>query len=433
MEVGGEQTRLLSSSIEALLDQLEVSGGPDLHSLEIITASEDDLLLGGEVEVRDVSEPARSQKNEGEAGENVTNYPLQGLVMLVQGGAQYEELVEEAIGMEVEVTPKSSCSSQPATPRGTHDELMMGGVGLGGEWGGVSTDEVVEVGTSEIGVCEEKKNVGRRRDVYVPPVTEWRDFQDSQDILLALTSRCEESGERQGERESIGDNGQQQETDETVEGGGEGGGDFLEDQGTEDTAEKEREGERYFIEKQETAKANEEEEVLVVDTETETEDHAGEVEPVVISQQETENSEEQVVVDVERLQEMENSEEREQEREQTVGDEEPVVVDTERETEETVEEDREVVVDVEREGEGEKSMEREEESTMEAEGEEDRAETVEEDMEDGTVEQDHTEGQGEVEPNGVPGQHACACRPVTTVCVCVCVCRRVEGCYDWRM
>ena len=217
MEVRSEQTALFQSSLETLLDQLEAAAGPDVQSLELITASDEDLLLGGEVEVRDAMEVSRaSQKQDTDPvgpprhrdGEERA-LEAAGLLMVVQGDAEYEELVEEAIGMEVEVTPKSVCVSSPSSVNEkanyNEDECVVCDSDRWVVNGGL-VEEVIEVTGERVvpkvgGVCDSRRSLGRRREVYVPPVTEWKDFADSQDILMEFSHHCNTSSERGGEGE----------------------------------------------------------------------------------------------------------------------------------------------------------------------------------------------------------------------------------------
>ena len=217
------------SSLDAVLEQMEVSTGPDLDSQELITACAEDLHLGGEVEIRDrdvmeARQPSSSgsQKHrDAEAGGEhseaagmasaITNF-------IFQGGAPGEdgERVEDAIAMEIEVTRKSTSSEDgsvsPAAQSSVRDQVLPE---AGGDWGRVVAPS--DAGGGQVGghgIREPsrgggsvrgkrtRRGRGRKRGLYVPPVTEWRDFLDSQDVLQEYARNVEREEGRGGEEES---------------------------------------------------------------------------------------------------------------------------------------------------------------------------------------------------------------------------------------
>ena len=209
MEGATDPSTSVQTSLDVILDQMEVSTDPDINSLELITACAEDLLLGGEVEIREISDvaevrnPPASQKQQDADGV--------GEALIIQGGAEgVGDRPEETIGMEVEVTRKSSCSSDSVSPTAVDDTGDRAGIlpnpsGWSGttDAGGPSHSAAVE---EERGpVVEPRQTIGergRKKELYIPPVTEWRDFLDSQDIIQEF-SRNREREEGDGGRERI--------------------------------------------------------------------------------------------------------------------------------------------------------------------------------------------------------------------------------------
>ena len=248
------------SSLDAVLEQMEVSTGPDLESQDLITACAEDLHLGGEVEIRDrdameTRQPSgagsQKQRDERESLEAagtvsaVTNF-------IFQGGAPGEEGegVEDTIAMEIEVTRKSSSSADgsvsPAEPSRVRDPETGGGCGAvvvvasdaGGEQvEGNSVQEALEEGGLIRGRGTPRgrgthrgrgtprgrgthRGRGRRRGLYIPPVTEWRDFLDSQDVLQEYARNVEREEGRKEEGESQVEVGKRSEKQKEREGEG---------------------------------------------------------------------------------------------------------------------------------------------------------------------------------------------------------------------
>ena len=201
MEESSEVAAPVPASLEAILDQMEVSTEPDIHvhTLDVIsTTCAEDLLLGGEVEISDAAEnPSASQNQETESGGNV----------IMEGGAgeEGEERPEEAIGMEIEVTRKPSVSSDPVSPAGLPDMSSSGGGQVGEEAAGDATVSGVTVKTGTKKKLVRKRGArrerGRKRNLYIPPVTEWRDCLDSQDVLREFTRNAGQGEGGGGERE----------------------------------------------------------------------------------------------------------------------------------------------------------------------------------------------------------------------------------------
>ena len=232
MEVRGGQSSVVSPSLEVLLDEMEVSTGPDFLSLDMITANSEDLLLGGEVEVVDAAE-VRSQYRVQLDSETAVDEAGSSKDVASEIG---EERVEDAIGMEVEVSRKSTSCSESCSPGLPHEQEK------GGEWAemevgavevvepasdaGIGEQDTPEIGsqgeerrhtpeaglvegkrTPEVGLRDERRVLGRKRELYVPPVTEWRDLLDSQDILLEFANRSNKSGGKKGEEMEEGREG----------------------------------------------------------------------------------------------------------------------------------------------------------------------------------------------------------------------------------
>ena len=263
MEAGGERSTGVSSSLEVLLEEMEVSSGPDVLTLDMITASSEDLLLGGEVEVRDAVEVRRQGRPESRNGSDGIEDEARCDEDEALPTDPTAEPVEDAIGMEVEVTRKSSSSSELSSPA----SLPREGRSRGGEWlemdvgalevvGDAATTETRERHTPDVdqeeekcstpeegagegkqtpeaGSDDERRGPGRKREMFIPPVTEWRDHLDSQDILMEFAKHRENS-----------DKGRKGEGGEEIqeEGGGEerhmeedeGGGENAEEQGEGD-------------------------------------------------------------------------------------------------------------------------------------------------------------------------------------------------------
>ena len=306
------------SSLDAVLEQMEVSTGPDLESQDLITACAEDLHLGGEVEIRDRdtiearqpsgtgSQKQRDAETEGELSEAagtmsaVTNF-------IFQGGAPGEEGegVEDVIAMEIEVTRKWSSSGDgsvsPAESSRVREQVLPE---TGGGWGevGVASDaggEQVEENNSAQEALEERSLVrgrgtsrgrgahrgrGRRRGLYIPPVTEWRDFLDSQDMLQEYARNVERGEE--GKREEEGSQGEVCEQSERQEKGEERGGEEREEQTNGEVQE--------FVVKEVENKEKEKEETEVGDGVFDEQGHKEEV-----TERRREEDEEEISVDVE--------------------------------------------------------------------------------------------------------------------------------------
>ena len=202
MEVPNDPTSTDSTSLDVILDQMEVSTDPDINSLDIVTACAEELILGGEVEVRaavEVRKPSGSQKPDAESSENIAAGTDD---LIFQGGAQGEETgrMDEAIGMEIEVPRKSSSSSDLQSPI-KQDQLSPEPVNHG-EWegdtvaGNTAGEEVAQNNVME-GLKEVREKGAERRHkkgLYIPPVTEWRDLLDSQDVIREFAKNMEEGG-----------------------------------------------------------------------------------------------------------------------------------------------------------------------------------------------------------------------------------------------
>ena len=217
MEVPNDPTSTDSTSLDVILDQMEVSTDPDINSLDIVTACAEELILGGEVEVRaavEVRKPSDSQRPDAESTENIAAGTDD---LIFQGGAQGEEAgrMDEAIGMEIEVPRKSSSSSDLQSPikddqsspePADHGECTVAGNTAGEE---VGQNNVME-SPKEVREKDTQRERRHNKGLYIPPVTEWRDLLDSQDVIREFAKNVEEEGG------SVADN------DSVVEGAAEG-------------------------------------------------------------------------------------------------------------------------------------------------------------------------------------------------------------------
>ena len=241
MEGENNSTTFEPTSLDVILEQMEASDGPDFHSLaDLVTAGAEDFQLGGEVEIRAGVEVRSSQNQAMDTSENVAAGPTSNDAHLVfQGGAQDEEnRLEEAIGMEVEVARKSSSSSDPGSPAEVH---FQGRYSPKSGNSNRRRNEVVH------NTEENFAGLVKGREMYIPPVTEWRDLLDSQDMLQEYARNMVEAGggeeEEESERRGEEEEEAREEAEEESERRGEEGGEGREEAEEESEGRGEEEGE----------------------------------------------------------------------------------------------------------------------------------------------------------------------------------------------
>ena len=234
MEGARDSASSEQTSLDAMLQEMEVSADADFPSLvttcaaddivlggevevrdaveaKITTCAADDIVLGGEVEVRDAVEAKITSAADGRQRQDprpleaagvepaaiALNY-LQGVAQEICSG------LDGAIGLEIEVARRLSTSTGSGSPVELRVEDGQRNVPVLAEnegTGRVSSN----IAYRGKGVRGER---GRKRGRYIPPVTVWRECLDSQDLLQEYArnvAREEKEKGEQGKEEGSGD------------------------------------------------------------------------------------------------------------------------------------------------------------------------------------------------------------------------------------
>ena len=209
MEGASDSASSEQTSLDAMLQEMEVSADADFPSL-VTTCTADDIVLGGEVEVRDAVETKITSSADGRQRQDprpleAAGVELAAIALNLQGVAQ--EIcrgLDEAIGLEIEVARRPSTSTGSGSPVELQVEDGQRNVPVLAEnegTGGVSSN----IAYRGKGVRGER---GRKKGRYIPPVTVWRECLDSQDLLQEYArniAREEKEEGEQGKVEGSGD------------------------------------------------------------------------------------------------------------------------------------------------------------------------------------------------------------------------------------